>query len=68
MLLQMSDKNEIQRKAAAMLTVLAESEECRQKICAHKEADSFKARLQTLSEVHSAEMMRPCYALNVAFD
>lgn len=48
--LLMSDKNEIQRKAAAMLTVLAESEHCRKKICAHKEADNFKARLQALSE------------------
>eukprot|EP00658_Telonema_sp_P-2_P036505 TRINITY_DN26392_c0_g1_i2.p1 TRINITY_DN26392_c0_g1~~TRINITY_DN26392_c0_g1_i2.p1 ORF type:complete len:442 (+),score=138.99 TRINITY_DN26392_c0_g1_i2:194-1519(+) len=48
--LLVSEKNEIQRKAAAMLTVLAESEECRQKISAHKEAASIKSRLMALSE------------------
>jgi len=45
-----SEKNEIQRKAAAMITVLAESEECRLKICEHQEASAIKTRLQELSE------------------
>jgi len=48
--LLMSEKNEIQRKAAAMLTVLAESEECRLLINQDKESDSIKERLQTLSQ------------------
>jgi len=48
-LLLLSEKNEIQRKAAAMVTVLAEDEACRVRICQHAEASAIKERLTTLS-------------------
>lgn len=44
-----SEKNEIQRKAAAMVTVLAEDEDCRVKICQHSDAQLIKDRLSSLS-------------------
>lgn len=48
-MLLLSDKNEIQRKAAAMVTVLAEDENCRKNLCAHQYAQIIKDRLMALS-------------------
>jgi len=47
--LLLSEKNEIQRKAAAMVTVLAEDETCRQNLCQHQYAQTIKDRLMALS-------------------
>lgn len=47
--LLLSEKNEIQRKAAAMVTVLAEDENCRKQLCDHQYAQIIKDRLMSLS-------------------